>query len=91
MRTIAAVAALLLLQAGCRWTPGQTLRPPGKIRPPGETKGTPQTTQLGRKMVSSKESPNRLTAVDGTTCIVAEKQFQEVVVGTEVTCLWART
>ena len=90
MRTIAAVAALLVIQAGCKWTPGQSLTPPGRIRPPGEAKATPQGTQLGRKTVSSKEGPNRLTAADGTTCTVAEKQFREVVVGTDVTCLWAR-
>ncbi len=90
MRAIAVVAALLLIQAGCRWTPGQTLSPPGRIRPPGEAKASSQGTQLGRKTVSSKESPNRLTAVDGTSCIVAEKQFQEVIVGTDVACLWAR-
>lgn len=90
MKALPVVAALLLTQAGCRWTPGQSLSPPGRIRPPGEAKVTAQGNQLGRKTVSSKESPNRLTAVDGTTCIVAEKQFEEVIVGTDVICLWAR-
>ena len=90
MSRFAIIAALLLLQAGCRWTPGQSLRPPGQIRPPGEASSTPQSTNLGRKTVSSKEAPTRLIAVDGTSCTVSEKQFQEVVVGTDVTCLWVR-
>lgn len=89
MRT-AVVAALLVIQAGCRWAPGQTLNPPGKMRPPGEARPTQQGTSLGRKTVSSKEAPNRLYAVDGSSCTVSEKQFNETVVGTDVTCLWAK-
>ena len=90
MRSSAIVAALLLVQTGCRWTPGQSLRPPGKIRPPGEAKATPQSTNLGRKTVASKEAPNRLVAADGSVCSVSEKQFNETIVGTDATCIWTR-
>ena len=82
--------ALLLVQTGCRWTPGQTLRPPEKIRPPGEAKSTAQSTLLGRKTVASKEAPNRLLAADGSVCTVSQKQFSEAIVGTDATCVWTR-
>lgn len=90
MKTTAVIAALLLLQAGCRWNPGQSLRPPGKIRPPGEAKPTPQGTSLGRKTVASKEAPSTLIAADGSSCTVSEKEFGETIVGTSATCLWTR-
>lgn len=90
MRTAAVVLALLLIQAGCRWTPGQSLSPPGKVRPPGEARTTQQGTSLGRKTVASKEAPNRLFAADGSSCTVSEKQFNETVVGAAATCLWAK-
>ena len=90
MRTTALVAALFLIQAGCRWTPGQSLSPPGKMRPPGEARTTQQGTNLGRKTVASKEAPNRLFAADGSSCTVSEKQFGETIVGTDATCLWAK-
>lgn len=90
MRTTAVIAALLLIQAGCRWTPGQSLSPPGKIRPPGDSKPVQQGTSLGRKTVASKEAPNRLVAADGSSCTVPEKEFGETIVGTPATCLWSK-
>lgn len=90
MKTIVVGAVLLLSQVGCRWTPGQSLRPPGKIRPPGEARTTQQGTSVGRKTVTSKEAPNRLFAADGSSCTVSEKQFNETAVGTDATCLWAK-
>jgi hypothetical protein len=90
MKVAAVIATLLLIQAGCRWNPGQSLRPPGKIRPPGEAKPAQQGTSLGRKTVASKEPPGTLIAADGSSCIVPEKQFAETVVGTSATCLWTR-
>ena len=91
MRRILILAALLLTGAGCRWQPGQSLKPPGKIRPPGEARATPEGTLLGRKTVASKEAPNRLLAADGSTCTVSDKQFRETVVGTDTTCLWSKS
>ena len=90
MRAIVIVAVLVAIQTGCRWTPGQSLSPPGKIRPPGEARTTQQGTSLGRKTVASKESPNRLYAADGSSCTVSEKQFNETIVGASATCLWAK-
>ena len=90
MRITVVAAALMLFQTGCRWTPGQNHRPPGRIQPTGQPRVTQASANLGRKTVASKQEPNRLTAADGTVCTVPEKQFRETVVGTDVTCLWGK-
>ena len=90
MRTTAVVVAILLFQAGCRWTPGQNHRPPGRIQPAGQPRNTQPAANLGRKTVASKQEPNSLTAADGTICTVPEKQFRETIVGTDAICLWGR-
>ena len=49
------------------------------------------TQGFGPKAVEGKESPTRLVARDGTSCVVSEKKYESTALGASVWCTWAET
>ena len=92
---------LLALALGC-WRPLEIVQdkvgsmPPGPRMPanprpgsgPGAARDTALPVAIATKPVVGKEAPVTLFARDGTSCVVPESKFREVVLGQRVRCGW---
>ena len=84
--------ALLVLAQGCVLAVGHGSRVPFS-RDRARSSGAPERGRqgFGPKAVEGKESPNRLVARDGTSCVVSEKKYESTGLGASVWCTWVDT
>jgi hypothetical protein len=86
MRTAILVVAVSLLGCVRAEHPGVT-RVGGGGRIP-QAGGAATRAALSQKVVSGKEEPTTLIALDGSTCSVSAQRFRETAIGEKVWCAW---